>query len=270
MRGWTISLAVAMILAGVHPAKAAAHAAHRASDPLETFNRANFRSSRAFQRFLGPLFKLYARLTPGVIGKGIHNVLVNLNEPVVIINYVLQARIGRAGEAGARLAFNSTLGIGGLIDVAGAAGNPHHDNSFGDTLGRYGAGPGPFLFLPLLGPTTVRDLAGTGVDMAINPLHWVSFRYRTQIDISAGIAGFFDTASRSLPEEEALLAGAADPYATLRSAYLQSREAEVREGRAPASLPDLDLAPLAPPDAGSTVPLAAPADAPSASPSAPP
>ncbi|HEY5072861.1 MAG TPA: VacJ family lipoprotein [Caulobacteraceae bacterium] len=214
-------------------------AAHTRGDPLERINRANFNGSRSFEPIVRPVAAFYRRLTPGVIGKAIHNVLVNLREPVVIINDLLQLRIARASEATARLVLNSTIGVAGIADVASRAGNPHRDNGFGDTLGRYGVGPGAYLFLPLAGPSTVRDLIGGGVDTALNPLRWVSFPDRTAVNLSLVAVGELDRISRTQDELDAVLADAADPYATLRSVYLQSRQAEIDEGRSKQALPDL-------------------------------
>jgi len=230
--------------------------AHAKGDPFESFNRANFTGTRSLQKLLRPFLALYRALTPGVIGKGIHNVLVNLKEPVVVLNDLLQLRVGRAGEAGARFAFNSTIGILGLIDVAGAAGNPHHDNGFGTTLGHYGVGPGPYLFLPLLGPTDIRDVIGSGADLAASPVRYVQFPYDVTINIGVLVFGGLDTFANSENQLDALIAESADPYASLRSAYLQNREAQIHGNSAPTVLPDLDELDTPAPPATPTSPTA--------------
>jgi phospholipid-binding lipoprotein MlaA len=216
-------------------------------DPYERFNRRIYeQSTGADTRFFLPVAKTYHRLTPGLIGKAIHNFLTNLSEPVIIANDILQARFKAAGHDFLRLTANSLAGIGGLIDVATPAGLPHHDNDFGITLGVWGVPAGPYLFLPLLGPSTVRDAIGRGVDIVADPLNFVRFPGRLTLQYSTTVVGAFDNRIRAQDDMDALLSGAADPYATLRSVYLQSREAQVRGEDAAPVLPDMD-APASPP-----------------------
>jgi phospholipid-binding lipoprotein MlaA len=222
--------------------------AHAPGDPFEKFNRKGFAIQEGLDRyFIGPVGFIYKKLTPGPIGKAIHHIMVNLTEPMVAINDLLQLRPARAGEATVRFVVNSTAGIGGMIDITGATGLPHRPSSFGDTLGHYGVQPGPYLFLPMIGPTTIRDLFGNGVDAVANPLHIIKYPHSTTVLISLAVVGGLDQWSNSMSDLRALLTAAAAPYATLRSAYLQHREAEIRGGAAPpAALPDLD-SPAAPP-----------------------
>jgi phospholipid-binding lipoprotein MlaA len=212
------------------------------ADPFEKLNRKGFAVEMAMDRVIvGPLATVYRLITPGPIGAGLHHLLVNLSEPGVVINDTLQLRPKRAFLAAGRFLVNSTAGLGGLIDVAARDGVPHRNSSFGDTLGRYGVGPGPYLFLPLVGPSTVRDLAGDGVDATLDPIHFVRYRHRTKISIAVAIAGGLDQRAGAQQALGALLGDAADPYATLRSAYLQHRQSEVEgEPALPATLPDLD------------------------------
>jgi phospholipid-binding lipoprotein MlaA len=248
------------------PAAHASSSAPVAGDPWEGFNRRGYAINQFLDRILiRPISKLFRVVAPGPIGQGVHNFLSNLTEPVILINDLLQARPRRAGATTVRFVFNSTVGVLGLIDVAQRAGLPHHPNSFGDTLGRYGVGPGPYLFLPLLGPSTVRDLFGAGVDTTIDPLHWARYRYRAEISAGVGVASGLDLRSASDAELTALVADAADPYATLRSAFLQMRQGEIDEGRAPPPLPELED-PEAPaktsPEPGQATPPAGQAGAP--------
>jgi len=228
-----------------------AHAATPANDPFERFNRHGFAIQQSLtRRGLGIIGVLFRALTPGPIGKAIHNVLVNLSEPVVFINDVLQLRPARAGAAAVRFVANSTVGVGGMIDVTGATGLPHHLSSFGDTLGRYGVRPGPYLFIPVVGPSTVRDLFGNIVDDAIDPLHFVQYPHRPAISIGITVVGGLDQLVRSEGDLQVLLSNAADPYATLRSTYLQYRQAEVSgQTEVPTVLPSLDeeVSPSQPP-----------------------
>ena len=211
-------------------------------DPYEKFNRKQFELQEKFDRYtIGPLTHLYRALTPGVIGKAIHHILVNLREPEVFINDMLQLRPARAASTAVRFAVNTTIGLGGMIDVAGKTGLPHHLNSFGDTLGHYGVRPGPYLFLPMVGPSTVRDLIGNIADGVMNPLHFVKYPNRQQVSVSLAVVGGLDAFRMSEGDLRALLSNAADPYATLRSTYLQNRAAEISgETVIPVTLPNLD------------------------------
>jgi phospholipid-binding lipoprotein MlaA len=229
-------------------------------DPYEGFNRRVYEGSMgADTRIFLPVAKVYHALTPGLIGLAIHNVLVNLSEPLVIANDILQGRFKMAGRDTLRLTANSLAGFGGIMDVAGKAGLTHHDNDFGVTLGTWGVPPGPYLFLPLIGPTTVRDAIGFGVDGVADPLNFVRFPGRLTLRISSQVVGTLDTRIRSQGDMDALLSGAADPYATLRSVYLQQREAEVRGDSAPVILPPIDD-----PEPAPAAPAVAPAPSPSA------
>jgi phospholipid-binding lipoprotein MlaA len=211
-------------------------------DPFEKFNRKNFELEERFNRYtIGPLTHLYRALTPGVIGRVIHNIIFNLKEPEAFVNDLFQLRPKRAGSTAARFVLNSTVGLGGMIDVAVKAGLPYHASSFGDTLGRYGVHPGPYLFLPMVGPSTVRDLAGNIVDDVLNPLHFVVYPHRQTISLSLALVGGLDQFRYSESDLRTLLSNAADPYATLRSTFLQNREAEISgQTEVPATLPNLD------------------------------
>ncbi|MGI9170618.1 MAG: MlaA family lipoprotein, partial [Caulobacteraceae bacterium] len=207
----------ALCVAGAAAARPATPA-----DPWESLNRRGYAINGVLDRILiRPAAMLYRALTPGAIGKGLHNAVTNLGEPLVFINDVLQLRPRRAAEATVRFAVNSTVGLAGLIDVVARDGIVHHDSGFGDTLGRYGVKPGPYLFVPVIGPSTVRDLFGAGVDIVTDPVHWANYPYRTEIGVGDTVIGGLDTRAAADDQLEAILADAADPYATLRSVYLQ-------------------------------------------------
>jgi phospholipid-binding lipoprotein MlaA len=245
-------------LIGANPALAQPSTRHSTpGDPYEATNRRFFASQMGLDKgFFRPLARFYHTLTPGVIGVAVHNVLSNLSEPVIIANDLLQFRLKRAAHDTLRLTANTTAGWLGLIDVATPAGLVYRDNDFGVTLGRWGVKPGPYLFLPLVGPSTVRDAFGLGVDTAMNPLNYINFPDRTVVTISVDVVSALDERVRAEPELNALLADAADPYATLRSVYLQNREAEVRGESAAPLLPPLDDETTPPTGAGSTAPPA--------------
>jgi phospholipid-binding lipoprotein MlaA len=252
------ALLVAAVIGGAGGAVAAPATAPTPGDPWEKFNRIGFAIQGAIDRvFIRPAALLFHSLTPGPLGQAVHNLVVNLSEPTAFINDMLQGRVKRAGIPAGRFLANSTIGILGLIDVAGHWGLPHHDNEFGITLGRWGAGPGPYVFVPLVGPSTVRDLIGKGVDLATDPIHFASYANRTEVSTIRVIVGGLDTRIMNDADLQALMASAADPYATLRSVYLQNRQGEIEgegAGVPVQSLPSFDepAPPPAPATAGAT------------------
>jgi phospholipid-binding lipoprotein MlaA len=210
-------------------------------DPWEGFNRKAFSFNRGLDRFvIGPVGRGYMRITPRVVRDHVSSVVANLGEPRTAINDLAQGRARAAGVTTSRFLINSTVGGLGLFDVGGKLGLEGHESDFGQTLGRYGAGSGRYVVLPLLGPTTLRDGAGRLVDTMTDPVAMAtaggssSFTMVrsgvTMVDARASADGFFR-----------LLDDSTDPYATMRSAYLQSRADMVRQARGGALvLPDFD------------------------------
>lgn len=242
---------VLLCLASLAPGIASAHAGKSPpEDPFESFNRKTFALSiKLDQMIVAPVARVSVGLTPAPVEKAIHNIIVNLSEPVVILNDLLQGRAQGVIKAATRLVVNSTFGLAGALDLAAGAGLRHEPNGFGDTLGRYGVRPGPYLFIPLLGPSNFRDLLGAGVDEVSTPLFYIRFPYRTQSDVALTVMGGLDERAQAEPQFKALLDGAADPYATLRSTYLQARQSEIRGDVGLPPLPDIegpsDMAPAA-------------------------
>ena len=251
--------------AGVAQAGQPALARAHNPDPWEPLNRKLFGISRVLDRALfRPVAVFYKRVLPRPVRSGLHNFITNLDEPVVFVNDVLQIRLRQAGTTVGRFAINTTVGVVGIFDVAGPNGLPHHDNGFGLTLGRYGAPLGPFVYVPLLGPSSVRDLVGSGVDIYSNPLSDVPHIRSRALEISQAVIGALDTRSRLDRTIADLNAQATDPYATQRSVYLQQAEADLHDGDVSVDkLPDIGG------DGAASVPV--PADAASAPvPAAPP
>ena len=253
---------------------AATHAAAQmrspsVSDPWEGFNRFGFRVFMAVDRaVIRPVALAYQKITPSLLRTGIHHALVNMSEPVVGMNDVFQGHFRQAGHTTLRFVANSTIGVGGLFDPAARGGLPHHDNGFDLTLGRYHVKSGPFVFLPVLGPSSVRDIVGVVIDGAIDPLHWVNYPHRTALGLGRSLVGGIDTRARNDAAFESLLSDATDPYATLRSVYLQNEQSQIDEGK-PATeqpLPEFDEGAPAP----ATPPAATAAPAPEAAPPAEP
>jgi phospholipid-binding lipoprotein MlaA len=144
-----------------------------------------------------------------------------------MVNYVLQARFGHAARTLGRFAINSTVGLVGVIDVAKKDHLPHHDNSFGTTLGRWGFQPGPYIFLPLVGPSTLRDGFGSVVDIGFDPLTYTRFPHRTAFAVTMTVIDGLGARLEAQPELDSIQQTSTDPYATLRSYYLQNRQAEI-------------------------------------------
>ncbi len=126
-------------------------------------------------------------------------------------------------------------------------GLPHHDNEFGVTLGRYGVKSGPYLYLPLIGPSSPRDLFGTVVDFVASPLHSVNYPHRTEVVTTQFVVGGLDLEISTEAQLNALLSGAVDPYATLRSAYTQNKQGEISGTGVPLNLPTFDDTDTPPP-----------------------
>ncbi len=201
-----------------------------AGDPYEGLNRSLFDVQQKFDRAIfRPVARGYATIIPKFIRTGLRHLLSHIREPIVFLNDVLQLKPKRAARTLARFAINSTAGIGGLLDVAKTAKLPYRHNGLGNTLARYGVGPGPYLFIPLVGPTQLRDLFGGSVDGVIYPVAIGRPFNRTDYQISTSVIGGLDLRAESDAGFKALLDGAADPYATLRSVYQQDRAAEIAE-----------------------------------------
>lgn len=158
--------------------------------------------------------------------------LNNLGEPVTFINQVLQGRPAQAGETATRFVANSTVGVLGVFDIATKAGVPAHEEDFGQTLATYGVRPGPYLFVPVVGPTNVRDLSGRVVDIAMNPVNAISFEGDAAARTGAVVLNGVDARASADTEIERLNSSATDPYATYRSLYNQNRQARIVNGSA--------------------------------------
>lgn len=261
LKGLTIAAALALwALAGApaHAASAPASPSPAASatadalaieDPFESLNRRFYAIHRVLDRaILRTLALGYQQGAPRPLQAALHNVVTELGEPMVFANDVLQFRLARAAKTAARFVVNATAGIGGLFDPATKMRLEHHDNGFGDTLGRYGFKPGPYIFLPLVGPSTLRDLLGTAVDFYSDPLSRIHYPKRAYVQAGVWIVGGLDQRARAEADLQHIDEIGTDSYATLRSLYLQDREARIRggEGVSIETLPSFDDAPAAP------------------------
>ena len=204
------------------------------NDPIEPLNRATLKVNRVIEKvIIKPITRVYRFIIPKPLRQGITNVLFNLEAPVILANDLLQGEEKRAWKTLKRFVINSTAGIGGLIDVAAKTGIPRHDEDFGQTLAKYGVGEGPYIVLPLFGPSNPRDVVGMIGDILMDPLFWI-FRAHNLDTLKYTRAGLdaVDTYDRHLEDIETLEKGSLDYYAALRSAYRQNRASEIRNGRA--------------------------------------
>jgi len=201
------------------------------NDPYEATNRDIFAfDQNADHAVARPVAVFYNHAVPGIMREGVHNALSNLNSPVVFANDLLQGETTRAGQTLGRAIVNSTLGLGGLVDLAAKIGIPGHDEDFGQTLGVWGASEGPYLVLPFAGPSNPRDLAGIGGDYAMDPFTWITFNNSTLwYGIRAGM-GVIDLRARNVENLDTIERTSVDLYATTRSLYRQHRNAEIRNG----------------------------------------
>lgn len=216
----------------------APNALAQVSDPWEGANRDMFAVHEAIdQAVLEPVAKGYRAVTPHFVRTGVTNFLGNLKSPVIFVNDVLQAEPSRAGATVARFGINTTIGLLGLFDPASAMGIERHDEDFGQTLAVWGVDSGPYLFIPLLGPTTIRDGAGRIVDLAFDPLTWATFDEADETRlIRTGVSGLA-TREALLDQVDEIRENSLDPYVTFRSSYGLVRESAIRNG--PTDVEDL-------------------------------
>ena len=231
------ALCASLVLSACATADPEAIAQH---DPWEPTNRAVFDFDVKLDHAVAtPVAKFYRSAVPEPARDGIHNALTNLNSPVVLTNDVLQGEGDKATDTLGRFVINSTVGVAGLIDVAAKIGIPGHDNDFGITLGKAGAGEGYYLVLPLVGPKPPRDLIGTGVDIGFDPLTYMSWNDSTLYMIIRGGLVVLDERAANIDTVSQIERSSIDFYATTRSLYRQNRAAQINNGKAPdADLPN--------------------------------
>ena len=207
-------------------------------DPLEPMNRAVFNFNDGVDRYVAvPVAKGYQKVTPQPLRTAVSNFFSNLGDLTNAANALLQLKITDATEDLVRFAFNSTFGLGGLLDWATPAGLPKHHQDFGLTLGHWGIPSGPYLVLPLFGPSTVRDSMGLIVDVKFNPLNYMEPAVRNPLYVLQ----FVSVRSDLLGASDLLQQAALDKYSFVRDAYTQQRRARLRgTGDNAAPLPNYD------------------------------
>ena len=202
------------------------------NDPAEPTNRAVFDFNQGFDRnIFKPVAQAYQDTVPGAVRRSVHNFLTNLDEPWVSFNDLLQGNTTRALTASTRFFINTTFGVAGFFDMAHEWGLPHHDSDFGQTLGVWGIAEGPYITLPIFGPSSARDTVGLLASFAANPLTWMSGTAPMVASMSRGGTQGIDERSRNIDTLDDLERNSLDFYATLRSVYRQHRAGMVEDAK---------------------------------------
>jgi phospholipid-binding lipoprotein MlaA len=206
------------------------------ADPLEPLNRATWRLNDALDRTVAkPVARGYNKVVPSPVRTGISNFFSNLGDVTVAFNDFAQGRFRDGMSDVTRFAVNSTFGVLGLFDVAGKSGIAKHDQDFGLTLGHYGVPSGPYLVLPLFGPSTFRDATGVGIDQYVAPTNQMDPAWRNSL---WGL-NFVSARARYLDATNLLEQAALDKYLFVRDAWLAQRQSKLDEGKQQ-DLPDYD------------------------------
>jgi phospholipid-binding lipoprotein MlaA len=216
---------------------------HDARDPLEPINRGVYKFNDAVDTmFLKPVAQVYEAVTPTVARTGVSNVFANINDVVVALNNLLQGKFAEAASDVGRVLINTTAGLFGLFDVATPVGLEKHDEDFGQTLGYWGIGDGPYLVLPILGPRNLRDTGGLVVDSLTDPVTYIDpSRDRNQV---MGLR-LVSRRAELLGASQLLSVAALDEYEFVRDAYIQRRRNLIYDGNPPREKESgIDIKPL--------------------------
>ena len=200
-------------------------------DPLEGFNRTMFTfNDKVDQVALKPAAQAYRAVVPGFVQTGVGNFFGNLGDVWTGVNNILQGKVGDGVSDFMRFAVNTVLGLGGVLDISSAAGIPKHREDFGQTLGKWGVGSGPYVVLPLLGSSTVRDTAALPLDFKGD-----LWSYKDPVSVRNTGTGIrlLDARAQVLDASDLIEGAALDRYEFVRDAYLQRRESRVNDGEAP-------------------------------------
>ncbi len=210
-----------------------------APDPFEPVNRGVHAFNKGLDRVaLRPASQVYVKVVPSRLRKGVSNVTSNLSQPAIGVNYALQGKFEESGQAFTRFGLNSFFGIGGLLDPATEFGVFEDPTDFGETLAVWGTPSGPYVELPLLGPSTVRDTVGIAVELVADQVPEIIEEDLTGVLIGLQVGDLLQNRSDLARVIDALLYESADSYAATRIAYLQNRARELNQGLALEDLED--------------------------------
>jgi phospholipid-binding lipoprotein MlaA len=231
MKGWMRFAATVLFVTA-----ASGCATNNPRDPLEPYNRVMYTINDTVDRaVLKPTATAYRKVTPSLVRAGISNFFDNLSVPATIVNSLLQGKAGHAAEGVIRFGFNTLFGFGGVLDIASEMGIPRRYEDFGQTLGRWGVPAGPYVVLPLLGPSTVRDTsASVAYSQAseLSPYEYID-NGRTETSIGLQVVRGVDLRAELLDSEGLINDLALDRYTFVRDAYLQRRRNAVYDGEPP-------------------------------------
>ena len=200
-------------------------------DPFEPVNRFFFRFNEMLDHLIvEPAARIYHRVLPEPVRDGVANAVRNLGSPIILANDILQGNRERAANTAVRFMVNSTIGLAGFVDAAGYMGVPYHQEDFGQTLAVWGAGPGPYMVVPILGPSNPRDLAGKLVDTAFNPLTWILLDNPVEQRLAPTAAQLIVGRDAILDDYAYLRKTSPDLYASVRDIYGQVRQTEIANG----------------------------------------
>lgn len=204
----------------------------RTNDPAEPINRVVFDINQGVDKLVfKPVTGVYRGVVPEPMRRGVHNFLHNLRTPVILFNDLLQGNFDRAATTLSRFVVNSTVGILGFNDAAAGLGLEPHREDFGQTLAVWGANEGPYIMLPILGPSNPRDAIGSVVDFLIDPITWWAQNTdRDNLLLARTVANGIDTRDQLWDVLEELEKSSIDYYAAIRSLYRQRRADEIRNG----------------------------------------
>ena len=227
------AVAVALGLSGCaapRPVAQTAAADEEFNDPYEETNRSVFYFNQNVDRnVLIPTAKTYRTVVPPPMRQSVYDFLRNLNTPVIFAHDVLQGQFTLAAESLGRLAINTTVGAGGMFDVATRLGIPHHANDLGITMANWGIQEGPYIMLPVLGPSNPRDLVGQIGDSFADPGDIVAGQHNLWWAVlSRTVVSGIDTRARNIDALDDIEKTSLDYYATIRSLYRQRRAAQIR------------------------------------------
>lgn len=207
-------------------------AAEGDGDPWEGFNRTMFATHEAVDRaVLEPVARGYRAVTPNPVRASVRAFLRNLRSPVILANDLMQGEFERAGRTVLRFGLNTTVGFLGLFDPATGLGIEGHDEDFGQTLAVWGVDSGPYLFIPLMGPTTLRDGLGRIVDNVFDPFNYAQFENADTARIARGALGGVSAREGVLDAVDGIRRDSMDPYASIRTSYLLLRQSAVQNGQ---------------------------------------
>ncbi len=207
----------------------------KAPDRFERVNRFNYKITTFGSKITKPIGKAQRKLVPQPVRTGISNFFDNITYPVTIVNAFLQGKFKQGGADIGRFLLNSTVGVAGLLDPASDIGLEKNDEDFGQTLATWGVPSGPYIMLPIFGPSTLRDVGGLALDIPLNPQrHYDNSSVRDKLDVLNAIEVRAQLLALEKQVDESL-----DPYIFVREAYLQNRNFEIFDGNPPAAeIPD--------------------------------